>query len=140
QGEKPGFEEVWKKPELTCYFSTPVAVGQEHVYLVSGANPVALKQPEARLHCVEAATGNVLWTRPKPVGKYHASLLRTGDDKLLLLEEAGELALLEPDAKGYRERARAKVCGETWAHTALADGRLYIRDAKELLCLQLGQP
>jgi hypothetical protein len=73
------------------------------------------------------------------VGKYHASLLRTGDQKLLMLEETGNLVLLDPDPKEYRELARAKICGETWAHPALANGRLYVRDANELLCVQLAE-
>jgi outer membrane protein assembly factor BamB len=139
KGGKPGAAEVWKNGALTCYFSTPVAVGTEHVYMVVGTNPLAGKRPpEASLQCVEAKTGKVLWTRPK-VGKYHAALLRTGDGKLLLLDDSSRLMLLDPDPKEYRELARADICGETWAHPALANGRLYVRDQKELLCLQLGE-
>ena len=117
-----------------------MAVGTEHVYLVTGTTPNLLKPtpPQADLHCVEAATGKTLWTRPK-VGQYHASLLRTGGDKLLMLEDGGDLVLLDPNPKEYRELARSRVCGATWAHPALADGRLYLRDAKEVICLQLGE-
>src|SRR5262249_6600191 len=125
---------------LTCYFSTPVSVGKEHLYLVTGKlpNPLAPKTPPvATLHCVEAKTGKVLWSRPK-VGEYHASLLRTGDDRLLMLEEFGDLVLLQPDPKEYKELARTKVCDKTWAHPALANGLLYLRDEKDVLCVQLG--
>jgi outer membrane protein assembly factor BamB len=132
---QPTAAEVWKNPDLTCYFSTPVAVGDEHIYLVTGTKPPALRT-QADLHCIVAKTGKVLWTKPK-VGKYHATLLRTGNDKLLMLEEAGDLVLIEPDPKEYREIARARVCGETWAHPALANGRLFVRDAKEIICVQL---
>jgi len=133
---------LWKNPALTSYFSTPVAVGKEHFYMVTGTNPLsalnplAKKKSEATLNCVEAATGKVLWRR-LGVGQYHASLLRTGDNKLLMLEEAGDLVLLSPDPKEYRELARAKVCGHSWAHPALADGRLFLRDDKKLYCLQM---
>jgi outer membrane protein assembly factor BamB len=137
KGDKPAAEKVWANGDLTCYFSTPVPVGKEHTYLVTGTKPPALN-PEATLRCVETATGKELWKKPK-VGRYHASLLRTGDDKLLLLDDGGHLILLEPDPKEYRELARSKVCGETWAHPALADGRLYVRDMDKLYCLQLGQ-
>ena len=65
--------------------------------------------------------------------------MRTGDGKLLLLDDGGELALLSPDLERYRELARSKVCGPTWAHPALSDGRLYVRDEKELICLKLAQ-
>lgn len=134
KGGKPGYDEAWKNSALTCYFSTPVAVGDQHVYMVTGM-PLP---PSATLRCVEAKTGKEMWSRPK-VGKYHASLLRTGNNKLLMLDDSGNLILLDPDPRGYRELARAKVCGGTWAHLALANRKLYVRDEKELICLQLGE-
>jgi outer membrane protein assembly factor BamB len=136
---KPAYKQEWKDKALTCYFSTPVAVGKDHLYMVTGSNPLSFTaKPTATLHCVEAATGKSLWKKEK-IGKYHAALLRTGDGKLLLLDDGGELALLMPDPKGYRELVRSKVCGPTWAHPALSDGRLFVRDEKELLCLKLAQ-
>jgi outer membrane protein assembly factor BamB len=47
--------------------------------------------------------------------------------------------LLEPSFQEYKELAKAKVCGETWAHPALADGRLYVRDGENLVCVQFGE-
>lgn len=131
---KPAAAEDWKNSKLNCYFGTPVAVGAEHVYMVTGA----LLPPQATLRCVEARTGKELWHKDK-VGKYHATLLRTGDDKLLMLDDSGNLMLLDPSPVGYRELARAKVCGATWAHPALANGRLYLRDEKELICLRIAE-
>jgi outer membrane protein assembly factor BamB len=136
KGGKPAAESAWKDPRLTCYFSTPLVVDKEHAFVVTGANPL-LEKPAATLRCIETATGKVLWTK-SPVGEYHASLIRTGDGKVLMLDDAGNLALLQPDATHYRELARAKVCGKTWSHGALVDGRLYVRDEKELVCVQLG--
>jgi outer membrane protein assembly factor BamB len=133
---KPAVKEVWKNPELTCYFSTPMPVGKDYLYMVTGA--ATLFNAQATLHCVEAKSGKVLWSRPK-VGKYHACIIRTADDKLLILDDNGILALVEPNPKEYQELARAKVCGETWAHPALMDGKLYLRDGKELICLELGK-
>jgi outer membrane protein assembly factor BamB len=124
-------ESLWKNPELTCYFSTPVAVG-EHVYFTTGR----MILPSVTLHCVAARTGAVAWSR-KNVGKYNASLLRTGDNKLLMHSDSGELTLIDPDPKEYRELCKSKICGETWAHPALANGRLYVRDGKHLVCVPL---
>lgn len=135
---KLGYKEEWKNPALTSYFSTPVAVGKDYFFLVTGANPLLIKQPSATLHCVEATTGKDLWMKPN-VGKYHAALLRTGDNKLLSLDDFGFLSLIEPDPKEHRVLCKAKVCGATWAHPALADGRVYIRDEKELICLQVSE-
>jgi outer membrane protein assembly factor BamB len=128
--------EAWKNAALTCYFSSPVAV-KDHVFMITNSNPFRGK-PEATLRCVEAKTGKDLWSKPA-VGKYHAALIHTADDKLLFLDDTSNLILLEPDPKEYKELARSKVCGETWAHPALSDGKLYIRDNNELICLQLGQ-
>jgi len=138
----PAAASLWKNLDLTSYFSTPVAVGKEHFYMVTGTNPLsalnplAKKKSAATLNCVAKTTGKVLWKKPG-VGQYHASLIRTGDDKLLMLEEAGNLVLVEPDSKEYRELARAKVCGHTWAHAALADGRLYLRSDTAVYCLEM---
>jgi outer membrane protein assembly factor BamB len=133
---KPAVEEAWKNADLTSYFSTPVAIGKEHVYIVTGTTPSPFAKPSADLHCIETKTGKELWKKAK-IGIYHASLMRTGDNKILLLTDGGDLALVEPDPKGYRELARTKVSGpQTWAHPALSDGRLYVRDMAELICLQ----
>jgi hypothetical protein len=53
------------------------------------------------------------------------------------LDDRGGLALLDPHPEGYRELARSKVCGPSWAHPALVGQRLYIRDDQALLCLDL---
>ncbi|OWK35608.1 PQQ-like beta-propeller repeat protein [Fimbriiglobus ruber] len=134
-GEPAKVTTVWKDPTLTCYFSTPVAVGP-HLYMVNGA--ATLTSPTITLRCVESATGKVLWSKSN-VGKYHAAIVRTGDDKLLTLDDTGHLLLLQPDPTGYKELARAKVCGPTWAHPALSNGRVYVRDNKELVCVKVGE-
>jgi outer membrane protein assembly factor BamB len=133
---KPAVEQAWKSKELTSYFSTPVAVGKEHIYMVTGNLPGPFTEPSADLHCIEAKSGKELWKKAK-IGTYHASLMRTGDDKLLMLTDGGELVLLEPSGKEYRALAQAQVSGrETWAHPALANGRLYVRDKTDIICLQ----
>jgi outer membrane protein assembly factor BamB len=139
---KPSVEQKWKNADLTCYFSTPVAVG-DHLYMVVGVNPLTINplkkvKTSASLRCIDSRTGKELWKKPD-VGTYHATLLRTGDNKLLMLEEAGDLVLVDPNPEEYRELARSKICGDTWVHPALADGRLYVRDNKELVCVQLGK-
>jgi outer membrane protein assembly factor BamB len=133
QDDRLAAKQLWKNSALTCYFSTPVPVGRDRVYMVTGQ---LIPPPQVALHCVDVRTGKDVWTRSK-VGRYHASLLRTGDNKLLMLDDSGNLILLATDTPAYNELARSNICGPTWAHPALANGRLYIRDGKELLCLEL---
>ncbi|MGL4550327.1 MAG: PQQ-binding-like beta-propeller repeat protein [Gemmataceae bacterium] len=130
-----GVEAVWKNRALTCYFSTPVPVGPKHVYVVTGKLGLGVS---SALHCVETATGKILWSKER-VGTYHAAMLRTADDKLLLLSDFGDLILIDPDPAGYKELAKTKVTknGGIWAHPALSDGKVYLRDDKELICIQM---
>jgi outer membrane protein assembly factor BamB len=132
---KPGMGEAWKNPQLNCYISTPMSVGKDRLYMVTGK---LKRPPSATLRCVDAATGKELWNKPD-VGIYHASLIRTGDGKLLMLDDNGALELLEPNDTEYKELAKSKICGPTWSHPALAGGKLYIRDHADLICLQLAE-
>jgi outer membrane protein assembly factor BamB len=133
---KYGTERAWENKALTCYFSTPVVVG-EYLYMVNGV--AALKGATITLRCVELKTGKVAWEK-KNMGEFHAAVLRcgpVGKEKLLMLDDAGDLILFEADPKEFKQLAKSKVCGKTWAHPALADGRLYLRDEKNLMCVEL---
>src|SRR6185295_2891538 len=83
-GDKPDAEPKWRNRDLTCYFSTPIPVGKEHAYLVTGA--ATLTNAASHLRCIEVKTGKELWKKEK-VAKYHAALLRTADDKLIMLDD-----------------------------------------------------
>lgn len=129
-------EKVWDSKALTCYFSTPV-VAQDYLYMVNGA--ASLRNATITLRCVEAKSGKVAWEK-KNVGRYHAAILRCGPEgkeRLLMLDDNGYLTLFETNPKEYKELARSKVCDTTWAHPALVDHHLYIRDEKELVCIPL---
>ena len=129
-------EKVWEKKGLTCYFSTPIVSG-DYLYMVNGA--ASLTNATITLRCVEAKTGNVAWEK-KNVGRYHAAILRCGPqgkERLLMLDDNGYLTLFEVNPKEYKELAKSKVCGITWAHPALVDHNLYLRDEKELICIPL---
>lgn len=123
---------IWENKDLTCYFSTPVVV-DEFLYMINGA--ATLTNPSVTLRCVELLSGKIAWERKK-VGRYHAALIRTGDNKLLMLDDNGFLTLLEANPKAYSELARSKVCGPTWASPAVGSGKLFLRDDKELICLE----
>ena len=103
---------MWAKKELTCYFSTPVVVGK-HLYMVNGA--ATLTNPSITLRCVEAETGKVAWEKPN-VGQYHAALIRTGDEKLLMLDDNGYLTLSNPTRRGTRNW-RGRRCAARRGHT-----------------------
>ncbi len=127
---------MWENKTLTCFFSTPIVVDQ-HVFMINGVTGnTSLFDAAVNLRCVELATGTVLWDNAK-VGRYHAAMVRTANDKMLMLDDNGFLTLFALDAGKYRELARSKVCEQTWAHPALVDDKVYLRDHKTLYCLEL---
>ena len=51
--------------------------------------------------------------------------------------EDGELALLRATGAKCEVLGKMKVCGKTWSHPALANGRLYVRDKCALYCYSM---
>ncbi len=127
---KDGASEAWVNKKMLINFSSPVTVG-DHLYGLG---------PAKNLVCIDAATGNLAWEQPGLThtdgSRAEAAFLVMGKS-ILTLTDGGELVLFAADPAGYRELGRTQACGVTWCNPAYADGRLYLRDAKELICLEL---
>ena len=123
---KDGVDEVWQSDEvLSAHYGTPVRRG-DFLYGFDGR-----QEEGARLRCVEWKAGKVRWTRED----FGCGSLLLADGRLIALTEAGDLVLLEATPEAYRELARATVLdGPCRAHLALANGRLYGRDERKLVC------
>lgn len=91
---------------------------------------------ESQLRCVDFATGEVKWT-DKASGK---GTLIVADGKLIVLSEKGELILAEVSPEAFKPLSRAQILGgKCWTSPALANGKLYARNAKgDLVCVELG--
>jgi outer membrane protein assembly factor BamB len=90
----------------------------------------------AMLVCVDAETTEILWRERTGAG----TLITVGDDLLILGQESGELQIAAVSAKGFRLRQRLRVLeAGTRAVTgpSFADGRLYVRNLKEIVALRL---
>ena len=134
KGDVAAITRVWQNKDLAGYFSTGVTAGSgDHLYLITN---VTKPLPAATLRCIDGKTGKELWNKAD-IGFFHAGLVRTGNNRLLMLDDGGTLKLLEASPKEYRELASAKICGGTFVNPALSDGLLYARDGKQLLCLKL---
>ena len=94
------------------------------------------------LTCFELRSGKKLWddkNKLTPRGRNpQASLVWTGNgSRILALNSDGQLVLAEISPKGYRELARSKIIGRTWAHPAYAGNRVFARSDSELVCVEL---
>ena len=134
-GEKVKTTEEWRNKDYTVYFSSGLAVGFDQLYLVTN---VTKPLPSATLRCVDPKTGKEWWKK-SGIGYFHAGLVRTGDDKLLILDDAGTLKLIDANPKEYRELCQAKICSGTLIAPAIANGKLYARDDKDVICVKLAE-
>jgi outer membrane protein assembly factor BamB len=123
-------EEVWSNDRsLSCHYNTPVRVGD---YLYGCHGRVDARNVDLR--CVEWKTGTVKWSMPK----WGAATLIAVDGGLLALTEGGDLVRFDSSPDGYKERSRATILGSpTRAAPALANGMLFARDEKKLVCVKL---
>ncbi len=128
--KKGELNEVWANDKsLSSQYTTPVRVG-DHLYGTHGRSDVG----NAQLRCVEWKTGAVKWGE----AKFGVASLIAVDGGLLALTEAGELVRFDASPDGYKERARAALLTKpTRAAAALANGLLYARDGKQLICVSL---
>jgi outer membrane protein assembly factor BamB len=119
-------KELWHSPRLQAHFGTLIRLG-DYLYFSSGDN-VAL------MTCVNLRSGEIVWQQR---GFAKAQLV-AADGKLILLDEDGTLALLDPTPKELRMLAKASVLQNTaWTPPTLAGATLYLRDRKNLIALDL---
>lgn len=129
----PNPKPAWWKQDASSYFSTGTVGPQESVLVVTN---LLAPLPRTDVTCFDLAKGEPLWKQEK-LGYYHAGLITTGDGKLLLLDDGGNLVLAEVSREGFKSLAKSQVCRGTLTNPALANGRVYVRDDKELICLEV---
>ena len=116
--DKP-VEQVWRN-KIQGYMSSPIVIG-DHAY-------VHLRNQ--RFACLDLATGKEDWITT-PFGRYW-SMIAQGD-RILALDETGDLRLIRATPERYELLGEAKVAAEeSWAHLAIDDGQLFVRDLKGL--------
>ncbi len=103
------------------------------------------------LICLEANTGKQVW-EPKTVTSLSngASIhITPNGDSVLLFTDKGELIRANLSSDGYKEISRVSVITPTfpfggrnvaWVAPAYANGHIFVRNGKELICASLKKP
>ena len=113
--------EVWTSREMKNHFSSSVL---HDGYLYGFDN--------AFLKCIDAETGEEQWVT-RGFGK--GSLIYA-DGSLIILGEGGNLAIAKATPTQYEEVAQTQIFnGQCWTMPTLSDGKLYLRNTEELICL-----
>ena len=82
-----------------------------------------------RFSCFDLKTGEEKW-RSETYGKY-ASLIAAGD-KILALDERGDLLLIKANPEQFELVDKRKVADDSWAHVALTLDGVVVRDLKKV--------
>lgn len=122
-GGKVTAAETWASKILKNQFSSSVVRGGT----IYGFDNKVLK-------AVNLNTGAELW---KQSGLGHGSLI-WAEGRLYVLSDRGRLVLVEANPERYVELGAAQpLSGKCWTAPTLVDGKLYLRNEKEMLCLNV---
>ena len=124
-------ETLWSSDtSLSCHYSSVV----HHEGFLYGFH--GRQERGCELRCVEMKTGKVQWSLP---GLRAGSVMLAGKE-LLIFTERGELLRGAATPKFFRASARVQLMGATVrAYPALANGKLYLRNVRQLACFQIGE-
>jgi outer membrane protein assembly factor BamB len=122
-------QEIWKSDDAMSNHYATCVYDKGFLYGYHG------RQEEGpSLQCVEWKSGKVRWN----VDQFRAGTVTLAAGKLLLMKEDGELIAAPASPDGFKPVARAKVLAPTVrAYPALADGRLFVRNERTLICLKI---
>ncbi|MYD70590.1 MAG: PQQ-binding-like beta-propeller repeat protein [Acidobacteria bacterium] len=114
---------VWETNRMKNAFSSSVLI-DGYIYGLD----------ESILACIDAATGELMWK----AGRYgHGQLLAAGDH-LIVLTERGELVLVRATPDRHEEVAGfGAIEGKTWNVPAMAEGRILVRNARQMAAFDL---
>lgn len=118
--------EVWARPDLSFYLSSPVLAGGRLFGFVS--------QKRGHLVSLDAGTGATVWEGPGSAGESAAlvALGRTAQAVLALTDDA-ELLVLAPAAPSFAPVARYRVAeSPTWAHPVVTPRGILVKDRTTL--------
>lgn len=123
-GGKFTVTETWRH-KAQGYMSTPV--------IIDGIAYTHLKSQ--RVMAIEVATGRECWTSDNSFGKYWSLIAQKG--RILGLDQRGILYLLQANKDKLELLDERKIASsETWAHLAVADDELFIRELNALVVYQ----
>ena len=131
--ERNGLEtkatEVWSNIRLRLHHGNAMRIGSA-IYFTSGG-----KGSQAILSAVDVRSGKVLW-QERSIAK---ATFVWADGKLITLDQDGNLMIAYPSPEGFKVAAKAALLTSlSWTPPVLVGTRLYIRDRRTMMAVDLG--
>jgi outer membrane protein assembly factor BamB len=130
QLRKDGADELWTDENvMSNHYNTCIYHGG-YLYGFDGR-----QESVPSFRCVELKTKKVMWDKER----FGCGTMILADGKLIVLTESGDLHLVQATPTAFKELAHARLfdAGPCRAQIALANGRLYARDQRKLVCVDL---
>lgn len=134
QGSKFAAKEVYKTDDFGSH-THPAVLYKGHLYGHCTTNT-----RRDGMVCM-SLDGKVKWkTQREPIVFDKGGFILAGDLILSVDGGVGILNLIEPSPDGFKRLANAKLLDsrECWAPLALSEGKLVIRDQKQMKCVVVG--
>jgi outer membrane protein assembly factor BamB len=126
-------ESVWsslgKDSQLRAEWQTPV-IYEGHLY---GLDNQGSAGPITNLVCVRLKDHKTMWQK----NRFGKSNLILADGKLFLTTMEGEVVIVDASPKEFHELGRASIMETTRQAPALANGHLFVRDDKDVICINV---
>jgi outer membrane protein assembly factor BamB len=121
--------ELWDNIRLRLHHGNAMRIG-ETIYFSSGG-----KGSQAILSAVDARSGKIHW-QERSIQK---ATFVWADNKLITLDQDGNLMIAHPSQAGFKVSATAPLLTNlSWSPPTLVGTKLYIRDRKSLMAVELG--
>lgn len=129
RGTQTQARELWSSNRLRLHHGNAMRLG-DTIYFSSGG-----KGSQAFLTAVDARTGTIRW-QERSIAK---ATFVWADGKLITLDQEGTLMIAHPSPQGFKIAARAPLLTSlAWTPPVLVGTRLYIRDRRSLMAVDLG--
>lgn len=137
-----GVQEIYRIPEGSQVH--PAIYHNKHIYLNINENAnLRGRNKQGGLACIDASTGEVKWkTKNDPNLNRGAFTLAEG--KLFVFDgDTGELMLVKPNPEKFELIAKFEALkpqgrsNNAWSPIVISDGRLVIRDHRQIVCYDL---
>jgi len=128
-GLKTDVREVWTSPRLRLHHGNAMLIDGA-LYFTSGG-----KGSPAVLSAVDLASGKIHW-QERSISK---ATFVWADGKLITLDQDGALMVAHPSPSGFKVAAKAVLLENVaWTPPALVGTRVYMRDRKNMIAVDLG--
>lgn len=154
KADPPGVEELWRTHKtdprhatsLNSMMTTPVIQG-EHAFGIAYVG-----RGEGVLRCIRLEDGVAVWSEESWMEEdpivFATSFIVENQGRYIMFNDNGELMFANMTPEGFEEIDRAKILEPTsvargrdvvWSHPAFADKKMFARNDKEIICVDLAE-